>query len=201
MFGELLRIELSVDDAFDLSDVNWTGDVQDLVGAFVIVSEELPYEDVTVNEEDWQWKSARTEALRVLVPSLETAESVAEVRWFSEGGMTSSSAGCRLLRYGRWVLDWSSNDDALPQGITVRPSGDLQPSDVANWIVDCDLGPGSMGDLEWEAHSLAFEFDPQDQAVLLAVLSRLPKVGVPGWSINGTRDAWDGQGKRWHAIG
>lgn len=200
--GAQLRIELSQDDGFDLGDVNWCGDVQDFVGALVAVSDELPYEHVTVNDEEWQWMSARAdETLAVLTPSLQTAESVAKVRWFSEGGMTSSSAVCRLLRYGRWVLDWSWNDDGLPQGTAFRPSGHLQPSDVADWIIDCDLGPGRMGDPEGEALSLTVEFDPSDDAVLLAVLGRLPKVAMPGWSINGTRYEWNGQGQRWHAIG
>lgn len=58
-----------------------------------------------------------------------------------------------------------------------------------------------MGDPEGEALSLTVEFDPSDDAVLLAVLGRLPKVAMPGWSINGTRYEWNGQGQRWHAIG
>jgi hypothetical protein len=195
--GEPLRIELSEDDGFDLEEATWSGNVQDVVGAFVAVSDELDSKNVTVNGEEWQWMSAQDgETLVILTPSVETTERVANVRWYSEGGMTSSTAWCRLMRYGRWVLEWSWNDDGLPKGIAIRQSALLQPSDVADWLAHCDLAPGRSDDLEWEALSLTIDL-AQDETVLEAVLDTLPKVAMPGWSINGTRYVWDAEGQRW----
>jgi hypothetical protein len=199
------RIELTEADGLELDRLAWSGPASDLVGLILAPSDVIDAEYcVTVNDEDWEWLYLKEDNdFVVLTPDRDQLEQIAEIRWFSEGGVTSSFQLCQLFRYGVWLIDTSINDDGMDQGVDfskVEAAPGPRHQDIADWIESCDLAPGRGGDLEWEGLNLKIGLTAGDQETIDAVMSVLPKAPMPGWTINDVTYFWDESEHRWRSA-